>query len=208
MWTRLGGAFILFGGLVSTMLQAILMQGSPLIGVAFADCVIGVFGIFAASYMARKPGLAYLGLSVGRLLVALALFTAFLVIFDPKDHLSHLLCQKVGQLEQELGETVAPEVLEAAEIACKDAGAIVMGLVATAFVLSVTLFWYPCFRCSLYFVETLSEKEALEGLLRDVEQDDEDDDIVVRHLTSASPAREGIVAPPMRVTTTQDNDDL
>lgn len=189
---------MLFGGLISTMLQAVLMKGSPLIGVAFFDCIIGVLGIFAASYMTRKPGMAYLVLTILRLLVAVALFTAFLIIFDPEDHLSHILCTNVGVWEHELNQTASPELVAAADAACRDAGAIILGLVATAFVLSVTLFWYPCFRCSLYFVETLSEKEALEGLLRDVEDDDEDDD-VVRRLTSPSPAREGIVAPPMRV---------
>ena len=60
MWTRIGAAFVLFAGLVSTMMQAVLFQGSPLIGVAFADVVIGVVGIFAASYMTRRPGVLYL----------------------------------------------------------------------------------------------------------------------------------------------------
>jgi hypothetical protein len=208
MYTRLGGAFILFGGLVSTMIQAILFKGSPLIGVAFADCVIGVIGIFAASFMSRKPGLLYLGVTVLRLVIAIALFTAFLVTFVPQDHLSHLLCKEISILEQELSSPVPQETIEAAQLACQHAGAIVMGLVATVFVLSITLCWYPCFRCSLYYVETLSEKEALEGLLHDVDED-EDDDVVMK-LTSQSPAKEpyaeaaSVVAPPLSVVTTEE----
>lgn len=153
--------------------------------------------------MTRKPGQLYLGLTLLRLAAALALFTAFLVTFEPKLHLSHLLCEEVGIVEQELGHTASPELLEAAELACKHAGVVIMGFVATAFILSVTVFWYPCFRCSLYFVETLSEKEALEGLLRDVDGDDENDDVVMR-LTSPSPAKEGVVAPPLSVAITEE----
>jgi hypothetical protein len=204
MWTRIGGASILFVGLMSTLAQAILLQGSPLIGVAFGDCVVGAIGIFAASYMTRRPGLFYLALTVVRLAVAIGLFSAFLGTFAPRDHLSHLLCQVV--LEEEAGAT--PDAVELA--ACNHAGAVVTALVSVAFVLSVTLFWYPCFRCSLYFVETLSEKEALEGLLSDAHDSDDEGDIVLQSLTSASPApgaqprdrefkdsSETVVTPPM-----------
>ncbi len=187
MWTRIGGACILFAGLVSTMTQAILFQGSPLIGVAFGDCVVGVVGIFASSYMTRRPALLYLVVTVARLVVAAALFSAFLGTFVPRNYLSHLLCKEVALLEQELGSSPPAEVVEAAELACRDAGAVVAGLVIFAFILSSTLFWYPCFRCSLYFVETLSEKEALEGLLNDA-HDSEDDDVVLRNLTAPSPS--------------------
>ncbi len=188
MWTRIGGACILFVGLVSTMAQAILLQGSPLIGVAFGDCVVGAIGIFAASYMARRPGLLYLAVTLLRLAIAVALFSAFLGTFAPRDHLSHLLCKGATELED---DNAPPDVKAAAELACKHAGAVVTALVSVAFVLSVTLFWYPCFRCSLYFVETLSEKEALEGLLSDAHDSEDEGDVVLQSLTSASPAPGG-----------------
>jgi hypothetical protein len=95
MWTRLGGAVILFTGLISTLTQAVWFQGSPLIGVAFFDCVIGVVGIFSSSFMTKRAGILYLVLTLVRLVVALAMFSAFLGTFDAKTHLSHVLCRVI-----------------------------------------------------------------------------------------------------------------
>lgn len=44
MWTRIGAAIILFGGLVSVMVQLIILQATPAIGVAFGDCIVGAIG--------------------------------------------------------------------------------------------------------------------------------------------------------------------
>ncbi len=101
--------------------------------------------------------------------------------------------------------------LAIAEQQCVNNGIVVMWMVAVAFVFHVTLFWYPCFRCSLHFFETLTEKEALEGLLNDTNDDDDEDDVVLRTLTSPSPAgkndreremkdsNESVVSPPLGV---------
>lgn len=111
----------------------------------------------------------------------------------------------------ELGRNVSHAEIAAAEEQCFNNGIVVMWLVATAFVFHVTLFWYPCFRCSLHFFETLTEKEALEGLLSDTNDEDDDDDVVLKTLTSASPAgknghdrevkdsSESVVSPPLSV---------
>ncbi len=44
MWTRIGAAITLFGGLVSVMVQLIILQATPAIGVAFGDCFVGAIG--------------------------------------------------------------------------------------------------------------------------------------------------------------------
>jgi hypothetical protein len=210
MWTRIGGAVILFTGLVSTMTQAIWFQGSPLIGVAFFDCAIGCIAIFSASFMTRRAGMLYLVMTLIRLLVALAMFSAFLGTFDAKTHLSHLLC-KVFEYEHAIGMNVTAAMEMEAEKKCLSAGLVVIWMVAVAFVLHVTLFWYPCFRCSLHFFETLTEKEALEGLLSDTNDDDDNDDVVLRTLIAPSPmgksgrerefkeSSESVVSPPLSV---------
>lgn len=211
MWSRIGGAFILFGGLVSTMMQAVLFLSSPLIGVAFADVVVGVIGIFSASYMTRRAGRLYLIVTLVRLVLGLALFLAFLFTFKPQSYLSHLLCKEgtLLALELENGQTPSPAAWAEARRRCDASGAVVVGLVAAALILSTTLFWYPCFRCSLYLDEGLAEKEALEGLLHDVEDVEEDE--VLMALTASSPykattreketkdANDTIVAPPAPV---------
>lgn len=225
MWTRIGGAVILFCGLVSVLVQAIAFQGSPLIGVAFLDCVVGVVGIFSAGHGSRRAATLYLVLSSLRLLAGIALCAVFLGIFDPSSHLSALLCKEASLVGQELsGTPVSDEAKEAARAACAHAGAVVVGLVATALVLGATLFWYPCWRCSLYLREAMAEKEALEGLLRETGDGDDDDysydkknkqgkKSVVHELLGPSPSKERgnsmemdahdismeVVSPPMAV---------
>lgn len=222
---------ILFTGLVSTLTQAVWFQGSPLIGVAFFDCVIGVVGIFSSSFLTKRAGMLYLVLTLVRLVVALAMFSAFLGTFDAKTHLSHLLCKvrrwvcnvfffpcfhtlfahQVFVLDIELGRNISQAEVALAEQQCFNNGVVVMWMVATAFVLHVTLFWYPCFRCSLHFFETLTEKEALEGLLSDANDGDDYDDVVLRTLVAPSPmskdnrerefkdSSEAVVSPPLSV---------
>lgn len=207
MWTRIGAAFVLFFGLISVMLQAVLLQGSPLAGAAFADCAIGCIGIFAASYMSRRAATLYLAVVSGRLLVVIALFTAFLATFS-RQYLSYLLCKELTLLESDLASP-SPEAIQAAELACQHAGVVIIVLVSLLFVLSVSLCWFPCFRCGLHFRESLCEREALEGLLNE-----NDDDDVLRTLSStATPSKFGtarerelaeeahhqIVTPPLRV---------
>lgn len=187
----------MFIGLVNVMLQALLLKGTPLIGVAFMDCVIGCIGIFAASYMTRRPATLYLIVTVVRLACGIAFFVAFLATFTPRAYLSHLLCKEVGILENELDRTLPPGVKEAADLACKKAGVVVVAVVSVIFVLSVTVCWFPCFRCGLYFREALAEKEALEGLLEDVDDEDEDDELMKRLTTTPSRDARNIVAPPV-----------
>lgn len=51
MWTRIGSAVILFSGLISVMVQLIILQPTPAVAIPFVDCFVGAVGIFAASYM-------------------------------------------------------------------------------------------------------------------------------------------------------------
>jgi hypothetical protein len=114
-------------------------------------------------------------------------------------------------IENELGHNVTAAETLLAEQQCLNNGAVVLWMVAVAFVLHVTLFWYPCFRCSLHFFETLTEKEALEGLLSDTNDEEDNDDIVLKNLTSPSPSgksgrerefkdsAESVVSPPLSV---------
>ena len=204
MWARVGAAVVLFIGIVNVMLQALLFQGSPLIGVAFMDCTIGCIGIFAANYMTKKPATLYLVVTVIRLACAIAFFVAFLATFNPKSYLSHLLCQEVGVLEHELDpeSTLPPGVKEAADLACKKAGTVVMVLVSLMFVLSVTLCWFPCFRCGLYLREVLVEKEALEGLLEDADDQEEEDEIMRRfNMQTPEKSDHSVVGPPIKLET-------
>lgn len=53
MWTRIGSAVILFSGLISVMVQLIILQPTPAVAIPFVDCFVGAVGIFAASYMVR-----------------------------------------------------------------------------------------------------------------------------------------------------------
>lgn len=143
------------------MVQLIILQASPAVGVAFGDCIVGAVGIFASSYMTRRAATVYLAATVLRLVLPIAFYSTFFALFvpNPKLYLSDLLCTGIALVESEM--TLSPEKQkEAAEI-CAHAGTVVTALIATLFALSVTLCWYPCCRCSLYLRETLVEKEAL-----------------------------------------------
>jgi len=165
MWTRIGAAVTLFSGLISVMIQLVLLQASPTIAVAFADCIVGAMGIFASSYMTRRAATIYLVATLARLVVPIAFYSAFFAIFvpNPKTYLSDLLCGQVALLETEL--TLSPAEYAEAQRLCNNSAVAVIVVISLFFTFSVTLCWYPCCRCSLYLRETLVEKEALEGLL-------------------------------------------
>jgi len=201
MWTRIGAFLVLSSGLLSMLLQGITLQANPLLGVALTDVGAGAIGIYASSFTSSMfPINLYLLLFIARGLLPIAFFSAFFVMTkNPSSILSGLLCGEVGHVNAQEHLTAAEK--EALHQVCEHATVVIVILVAFWFLFSLTCCWFPCFRCALHLRESLKEREALEGLLDDVEGDEDEQ---LREFMSQSISRRGetsitVVTPPMGV---------